>query len=347
MATLQRTTGWSCRRLCAQTGVARSSLVRWQDRLSRNEPPVRRPGPGQKQVLQREELLKKVKGLEHRRKLTLGSGELYREYRGKISRREYQWMVAGEREEAILKMPRVQWNQAGLGWTMDDTGRRGLPVDFSMKLNQSRDMCSRKALSAYVSERLIDDTNVAEIFEELILRYGAPLFVKLDNGSNLNGGPVREVLRFHGVLVLNSPPHYPRYNGLMEWGQRELKREMASVLIHMGKRPDMDLVQVAADMGLTRCNVRPRPCLNGKSSDDVFETRHEAMKAYTLQKRKEVHAEIRELAMRIMVRDRRGDRLTEQAVWRLAVETWLRRHGLITVSVGGKVLPYYDPLLVP
>ena len=291
-------------------------------------------------------MLKKVKGLKHRRQLTLGSGELYKEYCEMISRREYQWTVANKREEAIRNMRRVSWNHAGIGWTMDDTGRRGLPVDFSMRLNQARDLCSRKALSAHVSERLLPDTKVAEVFEDLIEEYGPPLCVKLDNGSNLNGGPVLEVLHFHGVLVLNSPPHYPQYNGLMEWGQRELKWEMACLLMLMGKRPDIGMVQIVSDMALTRCNIRPRPCLSGQTSDNVFETRHEVMKAYTMNKRREVHAEIKDRTMRIMAHEKHGDRLTEQAAWRIAVETWLRRNGLITVSVAGRVLPYYDPLLV-
>ena len=69
------------------------------------------------------------------------------------------------------------------------------------------------------------------------------------------------------------------------------------------------------------------------------------MRTYTVQKRKEVHNQIQELAMRILAQSRGNDRLTEQAAWRIAVETWLRREGLITVSVGGKVLPCYDPLL--
>ena len=32
-------------------------------------------------------------------------------------------------------------------------------------------------------------------------------------------------------------------------------------------------------------------------------------------------------------------RRAAEAVWRLAVETWLRDHDLITVTVNGKVLP--------
>lgn len=195
-----------------------------------------------------------------------------------------------------------------------------------------------------MSERLLPDGEVAEVLEDLFERYGAPLFGKRDNGSNLNGGPVNDVFNAYGVIALNSPPYYAQYNGFMEWSQRELKGEMANVLT--GLNPDLDLVQQAADFSLGKCNQHPRPCLQGQTSDMIFEARHSAMKAYTLQRRREVYGEIMTLAMKIMARGNGDDRLTEQAAWRIAAETWLRREGLITISVAGNVLPYYDPLLV-
>ena len=62
-------------------------------------------------------------------------------------------------------------------------------------------------------------------------------------------------------FIVTSYPHYPQYSGLMEWGQRELKAEKASVLA--GTRPDMEMLQVAAEPGPARCNNLPRPCPNG------------------------------------------------------------------------------------
>jgi len=341
---LNKVTGWSYRRLCGQTGVARSSLIRWQGRMLTNEPPVRRPGLQKAPGLDRKALVACVKKLEHRRKLTLGSGELYEKYCDKVSRRELQHMVVRERKETTRNMRRIEWNVPGLAWTMDDTGRRGLPVDFKMSMNQVRDLCSRKALSAKVEEKLLAAGKVAEVLEMLFKKYGPPLFEKRDNGKNLNGGPINEVFNAYGVIALNSPPYYAQYNGFMEWSQRELKGEMANLLT--GLDPDLELLQHAADFSMAECNRRPRPCLNGQTSDIIFEARHMAMKAYTLQKRREVRDQIEELAMRIMAHGNEGDRLTKQGAWRIAVEIWLRREGLITISVGGKVLPYYDPLLV-
>src|SRR5207247_8751920 len=49
------------------------------------------------------------------------------------------------------------------------------------------------------------------------------MFLKRDLGSPLNCQAVDEVLERHQVLPLNSPPGYPRYNGSMERGMRDLK----------------------------------------------------------------------------------------------------------------------------
>lgn len=49
------------------------------------------------------------------------------------------------------------------------------------------------------------------------------MFLKRDLGSPLNCHAVDAVLERHRVLPLNSPPGYPRYNGSMERGMRDLK----------------------------------------------------------------------------------------------------------------------------
>jgi hypothetical protein len=57
---------------------------------------------------------------------------------------------------------------------------------------------------------------IAGHLHQLFHRHGAPLFLKRDNGSNLNCSEVNDVLVAHGVIPLNSPAYYPRYNGAME-----------------------------------------------------------------------------------------------------------------------------------
>jgi len=66
------------------------------------------------------------------------------------------------------------------------------------------------------------------------LKYGTPLFQKLDNGGNLDAQSMREVLSAHCVIPLNSPPYYPRYNGTMEHAQNELQREVERIVAAEG-----------------------------------------------------------------------------------------------------------------
>ena len=65
------------------------------------------------------------------------------------------------------------------------------------------------------------------------------------------------------------------------------------------------------------------------------------MKAYTRPKRKEVIDWIRNEALDIIQRDGLAVADARDAAWRRAVESWLHRNGVITVSVDGKVLPYF------
>jgi len=319
--------------------------MRWKSRLGAGKPTVNRPGVKRAEAIDRQGLRNRVRDLNHRNKLTLGSGGLFEEYRHGISRREFQSIVARTRAEVKRehrnRMQRVQCHVPGLVWAMDDTKRRRLPVTMKMSLNQMRDSASRKGLSAKVTERLPPHGKVAETLEEQFHRHGAPVIFKCDNGSNLNGESVRDVCDVYGVIVLNSPPYYPQYNGQIEWSQWELKSHMAWLL--QGTDVDMPTIQLAADFALDRLNQWPRPCLRRKTADEVFEARHAAMSIYTTDKRKEVREEITMMAMHIMANMDKDNRQAEQAAWRIAVETWLRRNGLITVSVGAKCYPIQKP----
>ena len=53
--------------------------------------------------------------------------------------------------------------------------------------------------------------------------HGAPLFLKRDNGGNLNHHLVDELLGEYLVIPINSPCYYPQYNGGIERGQGDIK----------------------------------------------------------------------------------------------------------------------------
>ena len=62
--------------------------------------------------------------------------------------------------------------------------------------------------------------------------------------------------------------------------------------------------------------------------------------AYDRRQRRGTFDELMAMASLALAETALTDRLTADAVWRVAVETWLAPGGFVPVSVGGKVLPY-------
>jgi|GEM_PF-3238756 len=74
-------------------------------------------------------------------------------------------------------------------------------------------------------------------------------------------------LRF-GVLPLNNPPYFPRYNGGMEKSIRDFKAELSH------RRQSEPLwpapLDLAAEVAAQELNHRPRRCLKGRTACAVF-----------------------------------------------------------------------------
>jgi hypothetical protein len=336
------------RSICQETGIVYSSFMRWKGRTRRGDLVVNQPGPKKHAFADRNELDERIKQLPHRNKLTLGSGQLYAEYQQCISRREFTSRVRKQRDlvkqEKLKKMRRITWHVPGMAWAMDDTGKRGLPVSHKISLHQVRDLSSRLALSAHLTPRMLCSEQVADNLEELFWRHGAPLILKCDNGSNLNGDAVRDLLDAYGVILLNNPPHYPRYNGHLEYSQRELKAKMAGYLeaTEIAISPDWSTLKRVTALSVRELNLTPRPCLRGRTATDIYRLGHPTMKSYTLSRRKEMIDEIKTAAQQLRAQMGDGAR-HENVAWRIAVENWLHKHGLIGVSLGSKVSPNFPP----
>ena len=121
---------------------------------------------------------------------------------------------------------------------------------------------------------------------------------------------------------------------------RELKTPLVEKILDHASRAESQ-VQVWAEVLAHDLNHRSRPCLEGKVACQVFHQAKPALKVYTLRKRRETLDWINELT-RILIRvwEVRTPR-QEETARRLAVETWLQRYGLITVSQNPKVLPVF------
>ena len=331
---MKTATGLSFRQICRSTVVAYPSLMRWKYRLARKLDPVRLPGPKKLVPPDLVMIRKEVRALRHGRKRTSGTGKLHQCFREMISRRELDEIIrlvrAEVNRERRAEQRRVDWKAPGLIWSMDDSQS----VDAAGKfwLHQARDLSSRYTFPPLAGP-FSEGTMIAVRLDQLFVKFGAPLVFKRDNGSNLNHMEVNQVFAKHWVLPLNSPPHYPPYNGGIEQAQNEMKLILSQRLAGCRDR------QLAAELAAHELNHQHRACLAGRTSCEVLMTREATAAAYDRRKRKEVYDHITASVMLATQEINGTRRVRFDTIWRAAVETWLRMNGLIAVHAEEKVLP--------
>ena len=333
---VQKKVKWPYRKVCEGLGLTYSSFMRWKERRDQGKALLRRPGPDKVEPFDLGRLYDDILALSHGRKRTSGTGELYEEYRKKISRRTLQELVSSVRREMRrereMTMRRITWDTPRLVWSMDDTeyevnGRK-------VWIHTVQDLGSRYKFLPVVGEKLLSGEDVAAHLECLFEMYGAPLILKRDNHSNLNNQWVDDVLNRYMIIPLNSPAHYPPYNGAVERAQGEIKRHLAYAL---ERTPD---VQIASELAAYELNLKDRRSLQNRCSCELFLSRKQLLRRYHRRKRKEVCEEILAMAVGSVIKSGLRTQRAVDGAWRLSVETWLRKNGHITVSQNQKVLPY-------
>lgn len=303
-------------------------------RMLSGSSPVEKPGPKKVEPLDLAALKKAMEVLRHGRKRSAGAGQLYVFHRNRISRRDLEEMVREAREkakqEAADEMKHIAWLIPGMVWSLDDTLVIREPRSY---LHQVKDVAARYVLPPRTGAMLHGE-EVALNLRRLVWRFGAPLFMKRDNGGNLNHEKVNEVLEDHWIIPLNSPPHYPQYNGGVERSQRDIKEMLVDV--------EPAALQPWAEIRAHDLNHRRRRILGVKTPCEAFFGGKSALRQYDRRRRKGVYDEIMETALRIDEHLDDAIDPTRTAAWRVSVENWLRRNGAIAVSSGGRVSPYFQ-----
>jgi hypothetical protein len=331
---MKQETGFTYRTLCEVGDVAYSSLMRWRRRLRCGEPIVRKAGPKKVKPLDFAVLEAQVDALGHCRKRTHGTVGLYLRHRNSISRRDLGNMVASARLRADWQrrcaVKHLTWHKPCFVWAIDDT-EENLTKHGKVFLNAVRDVGSRYELPPAASGKLLCGKQVAEHLEELFEEYPVPLFLKRDNGGNLNHEAVDEVLSKYLVIPLNSPVRYPQYNGAKERGNRESWTYIRS---HLADGNIRSLSIEAAHM----LNHRARRSLGRKTACEAFFSGADEIRGYDRRKRKEIYDWIRDKAFAIMKETGEKDRRAFGKAWRTACEIWLQVNDVLTVSVREEVL---------
>lgn len=326
--------GLSYRTLCEQEGVAYASLMRWKDRVARGAAIVERPGPKKVASLDLDALRAELRVLRHGRKRTEGTGELYHRQQERISRRDLGRLVAEERRRKNRERNRVyhevDWKVPRLVWAMDDTEYHPDPDYPKAYLHNVQDLGSRYKFEPLVGLTLAHGEQVAAHLTDLFEAHGAPLFLKRDNGGNLNHTLVEDLLEAFLVIPVNSPCYYPQYNGGIEAANHEIKERLA-------QQPSLPsaFLAIQAELDIQTLNHRPRPCLGDRSPCQVFAAARDFTRIFHRRKRREVYEWIREKTLELTQKEC----YDADTAWRLAVETWLLDNGFITISKQSEVLP--------
>src|SRR3974390_950547 len=313
---------FSWRELCYQL-VPCATVLRWRARAKAGVPLVDKAGPKKKEPLDLQAVRRKIEELDHGRQRSAGTTALYEQLADAISRRRFQQLVAQERQNKLDDMKRIQWLLPGAAWSIDTTEYG----PDKIKITPLRDLASKYQLPTPLVQPQEDGAKIALYLDLMFKREGPPMFLKRDLGSPLNCHQVDEVLERHCVLPLNSPPGYPRYNGAMERGMRDLHAALDQRLLSDLQLP----LSVEVELTTHQLNHRPLRSLGRQTPCFVY---HDPARRLQLHgaSRQRIFREVFEQFWHYVQCMQERNRHTTNAAWRLVVETWLRRQGWISVT---------------
>jgi hypothetical protein len=325
------------REICTAVRLPYPSFMRWRMRKRNLVSVVKQPGPPKIGPPDFSGLVRDIAGMAHGHRRTQGTGALYVRYASGMSRRDIYRLVSMARHDLNAQhrqnQRRIRWNVPNVAWSMDPSlyGQRDASGE-KVYLTQMQDLASRYKFSPMAGECPCGE-EIAGYVADKFQKFGPPLFLKRDNGGNLNHPAVDDVLSEHFVIPLNSPVHYPPYNGAIEKAQTELKNGLVEKLAYRPccPREHVEAYAAAVEHDL---NHQPRPCLEGKIACQVFFTNR---RAFSKWERRDAYVWIKSLQNDILC----TEGVQPQAAWRIAAEAWLSKNGFITVTQNGKVSPNF------
>lgn len=333
-------TGMSYRQLSGSLAVPYRTFQRWQRRVQEGRSPRARAGPKKVGPLPLAELREEITRLPHRTYRSAGARTLYRSYQERISRRQLTKMICQERQRKKqarrAHWRRLTWQEPNVAWALDATEYERDAVGNKLRLVGIQDLASSFVFDP-VAGFYLPGFMIARQLRKLFELHGAPLFLKRDNGSNLNDPEVDLVLAQFGVIPLNSPRACPRYNGAIEKGLRHLKASLPRVLptpVYWDLDQTIPVIQTAVDRG----NLLSRPRLKGRAPLEVYQ--RDRRRSWSRRGREEIFVWIKIHADDMMKEMEKTDQQSYQRAWRAAVLTWLRCQGLVTVSEPKSVTPF-------
>lgn len=316
--------------------VPYASVMRWRQRQRLGQPVCQCPGPKKTEALDWAEFFTRLRQLTPGQTRTPGAVAIYAQFADQLSRRQFHALVQDLRRDQRHAMKHITWLRPGVAWSCDATEYG----DHDTQIIPVQDLASRYRFAPLVLDHL-DGHRIATHLAALFRKHGPPLFLKRDNGSPFNCQPVDEVMARFGVLPLNNPPHFPRYNGAMEKSIRDFKAALAQREVPAPAAPNHFALLV--ELTAHELNHQPRRCLHSRTACAVF---HDAAL------RLRWHQRERQTIFRLL-RQKFGQTIgslpddnrhrRHATAWRVTVESWLRCQNLIVVRQNQKpkVSPHF------
>src|SRR5262245_28588642 len=146
-----------------------STVLRWQARAKAGQDLVQKAGPKKKPLLDGAILRRQIQQLPHGPRRSSGTGPLQQQWSEFISRRQFQEMVAQERQNKIDDMKRITWQRPGVAWSLDTTEYG------SMKITPLRDLASKYQIPTPLVGPSEEGTQIALYLDRMFRKQGTPL----------------------------------------------------------------------------------------------------------------------------------------------------------------------------
>jgi len=101
--------------------VGYSTVMRWKRRYNNNERIIGTPGPKKTEKINLQALATQIDQMKHGIKKTMGTTQLYKDQKNKISRRDLQALVRVARQDRNMAKYQIEWIAPGVIWSIDDT----------------------------------------------------------------------------------------------------------------------------------------------------------------------------------------------------------------------------------
>ena len=150
----------------------------------------------------------------------------------------------------------LHWQVPGTVWAID-FAEAPAPIDNLFPyLLAVRDLASGHQL-LWQPLREANADEAVRLLGILFAWHGAPLVLKSDNGSPFLAEVTRTLLHEAGVIMLFSPPYWPRYNGAIEAGIGSLKTRTAYHAARHHRPAQWSADDVAAAQAEANATARP------------------------------------------------------------------------------------------